>query len=260
MPVPATASKSAMPTGPARARADHCRRPTRVRTPIADALVRATRRLRSRRGLRRRSASSSRSGARAATRPSAARSASPTRRCGARSSSTRWSGRTCTTTRCATPHGNAAIAVDRRRCSRRRSSRRSCSSSKAPLRRRRARRCRPPCSTPVEWLALGFEIIDCVYPDWKFQPADFVAAYGLHAALIVGEPHAVDAGSDSAARRAAAAVQGPALARTASSVAEGSGSNSLRSPALCLAELAAAIARQAGASRSPQAIWSAPAR
>ena len=31
----------------------------------------------------------------------------------------------------------------------------------------------------VEWLALGFEIIDCVYVDWKFQPPDFVAAYGL---------------------------------------------------------------------------------
>ena len=29
----------------------------------------------------------------------------------------------------------------------------------------------------VEWLALGFEIIDCVFPDWKFTPADFVAAY-----------------------------------------------------------------------------------
>src|SRR6185369_17505489 len=44
----------------------------------------------------------------------------------------------------------------------------------------------------VEWLALGFEIIDCVFPDWKFQPADFVAAYGLHAALVVGEPRMVD--------------------------------------------------------------------
>jgi len=40
----------------------------------------------------------------------------------------------------------------------------------------------------VEWLALGFEINDCVYPDWKYQPADLVAAYGLHTALIVGEP------------------------------------------------------------------------
>jgi 2-keto-4-pentenoate hydratase len=38
----------------------------------------------------------------------------------------------------------------------------------------------------VEWLALGFEIIDCVFADWTFQPVDFVAAFGLHAALIVG--------------------------------------------------------------------------
>src|SRR6185369_15328292 len=45
----------------------------------------------------------------------------------------------------------------------------------------------------VEWLALGFEIIDCPYADWKFQPADFVAAYGLHAALIVGQPRPVTA-------------------------------------------------------------------
>ena len=45
----------------------------------------------------------------------------------------------------------------------------------------------------VEWIALGFEIIDCVYQDWKFQPADFVASYGLHAALIVGAPMTVDA-------------------------------------------------------------------
>ena len=43
----------------------------------------------------------------------------------------------------------------------------------------------------VEWLALGFELIDCVYADWKFQPADFLAAYGLHAGLVVGEPRPV---------------------------------------------------------------------
>ena len=28
----------------------------------------------------------------------------------------------------------------------------------------------------VEWIALGFEIIDCVYANWTFQPADFVAS------------------------------------------------------------------------------------
>src|SRR5580698_5051856 len=34
----------------------------------------------------------------------------------------------------------------------------------------------------VEWLALGFEIIDCPFPSWQFQPSDFVAYFGLHAA------------------------------------------------------------------------------
>ena len=95
----------------------------------------------------------------------------------------------------------------------------------------------------VEWLALGFEVIDCAYPDWKFQPADFVAAFGLHAALIVGEPQPVDAASiptlvDQLARFT---LQ---LQRNGEVVEEGSGRNSLRSPALCLGELASAIARR----------------
>src|SRR4029077_16522722 len=29
----------------------------------------------------------------------------------------------------------------------------------------------------IEWLAIGFEIIDCVFADWKFHPADFTAAF-----------------------------------------------------------------------------------
>ena len=92
----------------------------------------------------------------------------------------------------------------------------------------------------VEWLALGFEIIDSVYVDWKFQPVDFVASFGLHAALIVGTPLRVD---DSNRAQLADALPGfkVQLAKDGTVVAEGSGRNSLRSPALCLAELAAAI-------------------
>lgn len=94
----------------------------------------------------------------------------------------------------------------------------------------------------VEWLALGFEIIDCVYPDWKFQPSDFVAAFGLHAALLVGTPCLVaDAGPALAAALAAFTVT---LRRDDAAVAEGAGRNALRSPALCLAELASARARR----------------
>jgi len=95
----------------------------------------------------------------------------------------------------------------------------------------------------VEWLALGFEIIDAVYPAWKFQPADFVAAYGLHAALVVGEAARVDARTIAQLVDALPAFK-VRLIRNGDVVEEGSGKNSLRSPALCLAELAAAISRQ----------------
>ncbi|HWF84861.1 MAG TPA: fumarylacetoacetate hydrolase family protein [Vicinamibacterales bacterium] len=98
----------------------------------------------------------------------------------------------------------------------------------------------------VEWLALGFEIIDCVFPDWKFQPADFVASYGLHAALVVGEPLRVEPATIASLADALPrfTVQ---LRKNGDLVEQGSGKNSLRSPALCLGELGAAIARRSGA-------------
>ncbi|HJZ76597.1 MAG TPA: fumarylacetoacetate hydrolase family protein [Vicinamibacterales bacterium] len=95
----------------------------------------------------------------------------------------------------------------------------------------------------VEWLALGFEIIDAVYPDWKFQPADFVAAYGLHAALIVGEPAPVDPAAIASLVEKLPSFKATLL-KNGEVAEEGSGKNSLRSPALCLAELAAAVSRQ----------------
>lgn len=94
----------------------------------------------------------------------------------------------------------------------------------------------------VEWLALGFEIIDCPYADWKFQPADFVAAYGLHAALVVGDPRMVTPSNIPELAEQLAKFK-VALAKNGDLVQEGSGRNSLRSPALCLAELATAMSR-----------------
>jgi 2-oxo-3-hexenedioate decarboxylase len=94
----------------------------------------------------------------------------------------------------------------------------------------------------VEWLALGFEIIDCPYADWKFQPPDFVAAYGLHAALVVGDPYrpAADTLGTLADQLAAFKVT---LSKDDAVAAEGAGKNALRSPALCVAELATARER-----------------
>lgn len=98
----------------------------------------------------------------------------------------------------------------------------------------------------VEWLALGFEIIDCPFPDWKFQPIDFVAALGFHAVLVVGspcrvEPEMIPALVDSLPRFAVRLFRDDQL------VEEGSGRNSLPSPALCLGELAGAISRHPAA-------------
>jgi 2-keto-4-pentenoate hydratase len=95
----------------------------------------------------------------------------------------------------------------------------------------------------TEWLALGFEIIDCPFPDWKFQPSDFVASFGLHAALVIGErvqlrPDSIATLSDRLARFKVR------MSKNGEFVEEGSGKNSLRSPALCLAELGAAIVRR----------------
>ena len=95
----------------------------------------------------------------------------------------------------------------------------------------------------TEWLALGFEIIDCPYPEWQFQPSDFVASFGLHAALVVGER--VELEPD---RIAGLVEELPRfkvrVSKNGEFVEEGSGRNSLRSPALCLAELGAAIQRR----------------
>ena len=97
----------------------------------------------------------------------------------------------------------------------------------------------------ADWFALGFEIIDCPYPDWKFQPADFVASFGLHAALIVGEKIKIAADRipqlvEELARFKLRMMKG----RERELIEEGSGKNSLKSPALSLAELGAAIARR----------------
>jgi 2-keto-4-pentenoate hydratase len=95
----------------------------------------------------------------------------------------------------------------------------------------------------VDWLAIGFEIIDCPYPEWKFQPADFVASFGLHAALVIGERVPVRAEMIPKLVDELAKFKVKML-KSGEFVEEGSGKNALRSPALCLAELGAAIAKR----------------
>lgn len=95
----------------------------------------------------------------------------------------------------------------------------------------------------ADWLAIGFEIIDCPFPDWKFQPSDFVASFGLHAALVVGERMQVRPELIASLVNALPQFK-VRVSKNGEFVEEGLGKNSLKSPALCLAELGAGIARR----------------
>jgi len=95
----------------------------------------------------------------------------------------------------------------------------------------------------VESFAIGFEIIDCPFPDWQVKPTDFVAAFGLHLGLVVGEPLAVDATAIPSLVEQLASFK-LKVSKNGEFVEEGAGKNSLRSPALCLAELGGAMLRR----------------
>jgi 2-oxo-3-hexenedioate decarboxylase len=95
----------------------------------------------------------------------------------------------------------------------------------------------------VEWIAAGFEIVQSIFPDWRFAAADCTAASGLHAALLVGTPLAV-----TAANRADIVSRLPSfeltLARDGAGVDRGVGSNVLGSPLNALAHLGRVLAAQ----------------
>ena len=95
----------------------------------------------------------------------------------------------------------------------------------------------------TEWIAAGFEIVQSHFPDWKFTAADCTAAFGLHAALVVGAPVDIT----DANRDAIAAVlstfrltlrQGDVVVDT------GVGANVLDNPALAVTHLANVLATQ----------------
>jgi len=43
----------------------------------------------------------------------------------------------------------------------------------------------------IDWIALGYEIVQSIYPGWQFAISDTIAANALHGALLVGVRHAI---------------------------------------------------------------------
>lgn len=94
----------------------------------------------------------------------------------------------------------------------------------------------------TEWIAAGFEIVQSHFPEWKFAAADCTAAFGLHAALTVGEPYPIDA-TNRDAIVAVLPVFRATLRKGGVVTDTGIGANVLDSPALAVAHLANVLAR-----------------
>jgi 2-oxo-3-hexenedioate decarboxylase len=93
----------------------------------------------------------------------------------------------------------------------------------------------------VDWIAQGFEIVQCPFPDWKFTGVDAIAAFAVHGALIVGQPVAVTDIEECAAKLRDFTIT---LSRNGEQVATGGGANVLDSPLLAFAHLGEVLAAQ----------------
>jgi 2-oxo-3-hexenedioate decarboxylase len=43
----------------------------------------------------------------------------------------------------------------------------------------------------IDWVSLGYEIVQSIFPGWKFSAAETIAANALHGALLVGKRHSI---------------------------------------------------------------------
>lgn len=98
----------------------------------------------------------------------------------------------------------------------------------------------------LEWIAIGFEIVDSHFPDWRFTAADAVADFGVHAALVVGTPWRTNSAKSQRIIQQLQELE-VVLRKGDEVFAKGVGSNALGSPLLALDHLARVLAAQSWA-------------
>lgn len=94
----------------------------------------------------------------------------------------------------------------------------------------------------IDWVAHGFEIVQSIYPGWRFAAADSVAACGMHAALLIGPRRAV--GDDEPRWLAALASFEIELSCDGVPVDRGRAANMLDGPLAALRHLEQALANE----------------
>ncbi len=93
----------------------------------------------------------------------------------------------------------------------------------------------------LEWIAHGYEIVDCHFPDWKFAVSDTIADFGLHAALFVGKRVSPSSIPDVVATLSNFRIE---LSRDGTVVDRGQGSNVLDGPLHAIAHLMKVLSAQ----------------
>jgi 2-oxo-3-hexenedioate decarboxylase len=93
----------------------------------------------------------------------------------------------------------------------------------------------------IDWIAQGFEIVQCPFHDWEFAAVDTIAAYAVHGALVLGTPvRAAEIESCADKLRGFEVV----LSKDGVEQARGVGANVLGSPLLAFAHLAEVLSQQ----------------
>ena len=95
----------------------------------------------------------------------------------------------------------------------------------------------------IEWVAIGFEVVDCHYVDWKFSAPEIIADFGAHAQLIVGNPLLINENVRSALTSTLETTN-VKLLRDSTVVETGVGSNALGGPIQALGFLMQTLAGQ----------------
>ena len=97
-------------------------------------------------------------------------------------------------------------------------------------------------SRRIAWVAQGFEIVQSVFPGWKFAPADTVIVNGLHGARLLAPRHPAGFGSatDWVSNLAGFEIE---LLRDGAVVDRGPAANVLDGPLSALRQLVGLLAR-----------------
>lgn len=94
----------------------------------------------------------------------------------------------------------------------------------------------------IDWVALGFEIVQSHFPGWRFQAPDTVVDWALHGTLLVGPPRPLsELGSDPVSALESFSLT---LSCNGRVVETGRGSNVLGSPLAAIVHLVSVLAKQ----------------